>query len=242
MNLEKGIVIYWDECQEFISFDCDNLESIELVEESDEMWDSGEKFRYNIKPKIIERGSTQVTVEIKYEKQKNHHILSEEPAWGKSHIVLDTTSNSGEAIWFDDLNIKNNYKRRWVRLDSPLRGKERRKITTTKLEREQARFRSLILKLDNACVLSGEVVESVLEAAHIISVSDGGVDIPINGFILRSDIHKLYDDGAFHINSDGKVEINDRYELSNNYLEFLKDAKIPDSTLRRVQRALSEKP
>jgi hypothetical protein len=38
-----------------------------------------------------------------------------------------------------------------------------------------------------------------LEAAHIRSVSDGGNDNPQNSFLLRADIHRLFDLGLITI-------------------------------------------
>jgi putative restriction endonuclease len=46
---------------------------------------------------------------------------------------------------------------------------------------------------DSACAISGESVVEVLEAAHIVSHSETGVNHSGNGLLLRSDLHRLFD-------------------------------------------------
>lgn len=63
-----------------------------------------------------------------------------------------------------------------------------------KARRNQSRFRLNMMELYNcACAISGEGVAEVLEAAHIASHSETGVNHTGNGLLLRSDLHRLFD-------------------------------------------------
>ena len=61
------------------------------------------------------------------------------------------------------------------------------------------------------CILTGDAPASALEAAHIVahkaSILDESFD-PWNCFLLRKDIHSLYDSGDIIIDSDFKVFVN----------------------------------
>lgn len=63
-----------------------------------------------------------------------------------------------------------------------------------KARRDQSRFRLNLMELyDSACAISGECVGEVLEAAHIVSHSETGLNHTGNGLLLRSDLHRLFD-------------------------------------------------
>lgn len=70
------------------------------------------------------------------------------------------------------------------------------------------RLRADLLAEDGKCVMSGETMAEILEAAHIVPVKEGGEDSIENAIMLRTDVHRLYDHGMFRINpEDGKVNI-----------------------------------
>lgn len=238
--MQNGIIIYWSESQEIVEFDCNQFESIESVQSSKELWDSGDSYEYHISPRIIGTTDEGIEVEIHYKKSINSHIPPTEISWGVSKLKLNHNSYSGKASWTDDDEPSQNGTCHWVRLDSPLKSTKRRKITTTKLQRDQSKFRKLLLKYDNKCVISGEELGLVLEAAHIIPVSEGGPDIPSNGFMLRSDIHKLYDANIFKITPDGEI-IVDASICSSDYVQLLHNKQLSYTTLSRVKNALVEK-
>ncbi len=67
-------------------------------------------------------------------------------------------------------------------------------MTRRKARRNQSRFRLNMMELyDSACAISGEGVVEVLEAAHIVSHSETGLNHTGNGLLLRSDLHRLFD-------------------------------------------------
>lgn len=56
--------------------------------------------------------------------------------------------------------------------------------------------------------ITGERTLPVLEAAHIKSFSENGPNEVSNGILLRSDFHKLYDEGYIAITTDYHVEVS----------------------------------
>lgn len=82
-------------------------------------------------------------------------------------------------------------------------------VRAIRARRGQAQFRqALMLAYDSRCAISGSSARPVLEAAHIEPFADGGKPIASNGFLLRSDIHTLFDLGLLRVRSDLVVEID----------------------------------
>lgn len=67
----------------------------------------------------------------------------------------------------------------------------------------QAKFRREVFALFGArCLVTGCETLTVLEAAHIDRVSDGGTDEAWNGIPLRADIHRLFDADVIRLTPD----------------------------------------
>ena len=93
---------------------------------------------------------------------------------------------------------------------------------------------------DEKCVITEEKTPEVLDAAHLQPVKEGGEELVKNGFILRTDIHRLYDRGMFLINpKDGKFVV-DR-SLSKYYRQLFSQSQLQSKTLKRVREALEER-
>lgn len=106
---------------------------------------------------------------------------------------------------------------------------ERQRTVTTVLSRPgQPKFRKQVLKLSqNQCLLTGERITEVLEAAHIIPVTSGGADENDNGICLRVDIHRLFDSGNIRIRPTGDLKFSDAVRESGNYRALPKKIIIP---------------
>lgn len=75
----------------------------------------------------------------------------------------------------------------------------------------QNSFRMMVSQsYQNKCVISGEKTGPVLEAAHIKPYAEKGPHVISNGLLLRSDIHKLFDDGYMTIDKNYKVVVSKR--------------------------------
>ena len=89
-----------------------------------------------------------------------------------------------------------------------------------KTRRGQSEFRkNLLLAYDGKCCITTCHVESVLEAAHIITHSEGSNYLISNGLLLRADIHTLYDLNLIGIDGKGKVNISESL-LESEYWQF----------------------
>lgn len=86
----------------------------------------------------------------------------------------------------------------------------------------QGAFRlSVIDAYNKRCAITGEKTLPVLEAAHIKPFSESGPNQTINGLLLRSDMHKLFDNGYITITPDLKIEVSKRIrEEFNNGREY----------------------
>jgi putative restriction endonuclease len=100
----------------------------------------------------------------------------------------------------------------------------------------QGGFRILVTDLyDRRCSITGEATLPVLQAAHILPVSKGGVHSPENGLLLRSDIHTLFDLGYVSIDRTHRFMVSPklRSEWSNGrvYYDLAgKNLRLPKAT------------
>ena len=75
-----------------------------------------------------------------------------------------------------------------------------RRLAETWCRKGQAKFRREVLEYcGSACLISGCETLEVIEAAHIVPVSEGGYDVAGNGLPLRADLHRLFDAGLLRI-------------------------------------------
>ncbi|MBL4575550.1 MAG: HNH endonuclease [Opitutaceae bacterium] len=107
---------------------------------------------------------------------------------------------------------------------------ERRRASRDILERpNQANFRKNILNAyTEKCLITGVNIRNVLEAAHIVPVSEDGIDHVSNGICLRTDIHRLFDTGHLKIRSDGELSLSKKAMRSENYGDLPEQIYIPD--------------
>lgn len=96
---------------------------------------------------------------------------------------------------------------------------ERQRVVTQTLSRTgQAAFRARVMgAYGGRCIVTGEGISNILEAAHIIPVSQHGADLASNAFCMRVDIHRLYDSGNLRILSDGTLRKSELMSESENY-------------------------
>ena len=86
---------------------------------------------------------------------------------------------------------------------------------------EQSKFRKAVFAAScGVCLVSGEAVSVVLEAAHIRPFASSGPDLAENGFCLRTDIHQLYDCNLLRIEEDGALKLLDEAMASPHYSQI----------------------
>ena len=73
----------------------------------------------------------------------------------------------------------------------------------------QGSFRVVITDLyERRCAITKERVLPVLEAAHILPISEGGQHEATNGILLRSDLHRLFDRGYVTVTPDHRFRVS----------------------------------
>ena len=107
---------------------------------------------------------------------------------------------------------------------------ERNKVLTEVLARpQQAKFRKQVLKRYNStCLMTGERLNPVLQACHIIPVKDKGSDDISNSLCLRADIHILFDLGHIRIKPEGYLNFSEAVEQSVSYFNLPHTIQIPN--------------
>jgi hypothetical protein len=66
-------------------------------------------------------------------------------------------------------------------------------IERLRRDRQPQFRRDVLAAYDSKCAITGCEQVEILEAAHIKPFSDGGMDRPQNGILLRVDLHRLFD-------------------------------------------------
>lgn len=112
--------------------------------------------------------------------------------------------------------------------------KERRvAITTISKKIREATFKKFVYSYyGGQCVICG-LQARLTEAAHIISVSEGGTDELENGILLCRNHHRAYDSGLLGINDDYTIILNKKQadflrkkHLDNKLSRFIKSSRI----------------
>lgn len=145
--------------------------------------------------------------------------------WAKSIVQgkgYSTEEDIGNTLWNKVEVLLEKYMFGEVPNDSlfVLREPEDRYRTSvlSKVRVGQGAFRVLITDAyQRRCSITGEKTLPVLESAHIRSYSENGPHSISNGILLRSDVHKLFDNGYLTITTDFKIEVSKRIkeEFSN---------------------------
>jgi hypothetical protein len=101
-----------------------------------------------------------------------------------------------------------------IRIDNIAAEIERKRVEIQRTSRPyQARFRKDVLSAYGRCVITNVAMPEVLEAAHIKPFKYNGEDTVANGFLMRMDIHLLFDAGHLRISDVGEVQLSTRARL-----------------------------
>lgn len=153
---------------------------------------------------------------------------------GKSY---DTSSVEGRALW-DEVEL---------RLAAPLQCEEETplqdgdrygKPIPVRPRLGQGGFRVLVTDAyHRRGAITRERTLPVLEAAHIMPYSEGGVHDVRNGLLLRSDIHLLFDQGYVTVTPELRVEVSRRIreEFENGHDYYALHGRLIDRPERPEQ-------
>lgn len=152
----------------------------------------------------------------------------DEPRPEKYGIDLQIATREGLMELFallEHSNIETNFTGR--KSLAELNQYEERVPIEIKTRRGQPEFRQRMLSLFRGkCCITGCNIESVLEAAHIISHAKNTNYSDTNGLLLRADVHTLFDLNLMGVDENGIVHIH--HSLKNSEYSFYKNKTIKE--------------
>ena len=165
--------------------------------------------------------------------------ISAPPDWSRSIVVGKTYSLSqgyGKTIWEQILGRLGDR----AKIAAPTSEKPRYGKPIEMLPRlGQGAFRVLVTdSYQRRCALTGERVLPVLEAAHIKPYAENGPHDVSNGLLLRSDLHRLFDQGYLTIDDSYKVnvsrKIREQFHNGQEYYQLLgQQIRLPSAESER---------
>jgi putative restriction endonuclease len=95
----------------------------------------------------------------------------------------------------------------------------------------QSAFKALVLGANyRHCAITASRIEPVPDATHIRPVKDGGIHRVNDGMRLRSDVHKLFDDGYLGVDDPLRLRVNRRLMSKfGNGVEFYERERVGHS-------------
>lgn len=105
---------------------------------------------------------------------------------------------------------------------------ERKRVRAVQNRPNQAAFRRQLMERNPRCIVTEVSLATVLEAAHIKPYAYKGQDNYTNGFMMRSDIHTLFDTGDLRISPTGEVSLSPRARMSYGETAIRRRIDIPD--------------
>ncbi|MBA4140043.1 MAG: HNH endonuclease [Segetibacter sp.] len=158
------------------------------------------------------------------------------PYWSKSGIVQGKSFETGTILGNELWQKIDNVLQKYMQLSSSATAEDQLVLNDTewpgygssilqKVRVGQGAFRVLVTDAySRRCTISGEKTLPVLEAAHIRPYMEQGPHAISNGLLLRSDMHKLFDNGYITITKDYKVEVSkaikEEFENGKEYYQY----------------------
>ena len=143
-----------------------------------------------------EYGASSVSQRLDYVLRQSLHIAYEDvPEW-EAHYQR-----------FAEIRDRANARLAVEQLDAELTEESRDRFQKALARPAQGKFRTAIMERHNfRCAISGEGTAFVLEAAHVLPFASHPKHriSPLNGILLRSDLHRLFDAGLLSVHA-GKV-------------------------------------
>ncbi|WDV44091.1 HNH endonuclease [Clostridiaceae bacterium M8S5] len=143
-------------------------------------------------------------------------FLMDEGFYSLNDIGIDFPGNIVKLKYFEhDLESQINNKFRLVNEDKVEYSKNK-----VKKRHGQRIFREKLIKAyEGRCAITDETCIEVLEAAHIQPYINRDSNDVRNGILLRSDLHKLFDEGLITIGTNYNIILSDKLK-SNQYKQY----------------------
>lgn len=122
--------------------------------------------------------------------------------------TFDTAEREGQDLW---LEVRERLGDRQVQIAAESEAERYGAPFLTRARLGQGSFRVLVTDAyGRRCAVTGERTLPVLEAAHIRPYARMGPHLISNGLLLRSDLHKLFDDGYVTVSEDCRFLVSPR--------------------------------
>lgn len=197
--------------------------------------------------KVADLGGKRFTLTLDYLREQNQSLLSFDVRYGTATYELDFgLKRSATAHWFDDKNSKYSGHAQSceiLALGEPLTVDEIVFEEVRRIRRRKAEaLRNKLYGLDlGCCALSGETAKDALDVAHILEVHQSGSDALSNVFLLRTDLHRLFDRGLVDFSPlTGHATFNGLH-ADSLYIEEFRGKGLRQQVFSRVAKALANR-
>jgi hypothetical protein len=180
------------------------------------------------------------TILLGYKKDENQGLALQNEYWGMSEISINTELLTATAIWTDDRkdNSYNATVDAEILIEPAVVERTKRWIAQTIRDTENTK---IVRALDLTCALTDEATPETLDVAHILEVSSNGSDSLSNCFLLRTDLHRLFDAGYLRFAENGNAYVAPGAAVSEEYKELISSKTLRLETLNRVRDNLSKR-
>lgn len=241
MSTPIAIQIRWDFSTETFYFDPTRPLTEGQLLDTTEIWseDDNAVVTYSTKVAGCAVAGTEFTLRLEYTKARNRHLSDPHLPWGTSTITFDTKKSTCRAVWKNDPPNRD-YDGVAKGTLTPCSSVEFAEYEAVfRIRRRQSEFKRLLLNYSAVCELSGESELRALDAAHIVGVSELGEHSPKNALLLRTDLHRLFDQRLLHINAnDGTVSLDNSVKRNSAYHAAIKNMRLNSKALSRVRESL----
>lgn len=227
------VSIPWDYSKERVRLDLTSLSSGRVKSIATwEVWkEDGRTVHLSarVKYQVLNDGNHEIQLE--YRPSDHPKLRGFDCTWGRSTIVVDKSLRTANATWttvpespeLDGAVVCKVHLEKQASI----------KVQRAKVRTNQSRFKKSLERWGSCCVITGETLTALLDAAHIHDVEDGGSDEPENGVLMRADVHRLFDGGYFAIGKDGRLAL--LKHMPSEYADQLKGRVIDPETIARIR-------
>ena len=242
-NFPLLIQIRWHAAVETILLESESaLKSGNLLATTEIWSDDGSRVEYLTHVLSHTQEGSAHELKIQYLPADNPELYELIDTWGVSTVTFDmgNPKSRPKAFWrneprnrsYDGLATN-------VRLIRASEDEFLGYATVSRRIRKQALLKRDLLSFEPFCALSGETEPGVLDAAHITEVKNNGSFGADNGFLLRTDLHRLFDKGLLIIDSEtGKASLSAKVSRLSGYFLPADEWSLKPNTLARVKKNL----
>jgi hypothetical protein len=179
---------------------------------------------------------------LSYEKQNNSHLMESDVYWGITTFSIAQGKVKATFEVFDQSqkkHVQSHPKCRVLAKGIRTKAIKRGDVNVILRAEQHALRQALSRRYGCCCAISGEKIAAVLDVAHIIAVEDNGAHTHENAFILRTDLHRLFDAGLLKIKDDGTIRISP--EVRSKDYRYLDGQPIDGTVFQNIKKALKQR-